>query len=171
MTISNVDLNGIKKIIFDFDGVFTDNTVLIDSKGREFLRFSKLDSLGLDIFKNFVSNHKLEIELVVISQEKNPIVRARCKKLHLQCYQGISDKLTFISHELDLAENSYICFGNDLNDLGAMSKAKISLAPEDAHYRIKEIASVIIDRRGGEGFVRAGLEWLMNSVVVNNEGK
>jgi len=41
-------------IIFDFDGVFTDNNVYTSCDGVEFVRCSKSDSLGLDIFKKYI---------------------------------------------------------------------------------------------------------------------
>ena len=34
-------------LILDFDGVFTDNSVLTDSLGREIIKTSKYDSLAL----------------------------------------------------------------------------------------------------------------------------
>jgi len=44
-------LKGVKIILSDFDGVWTDNKVYADSQGNEMLFFSKEDSLGLDIFR------------------------------------------------------------------------------------------------------------------------
>ena len=41
----------IKLIIFDFDGVMTDNTALVDSEGKEYVKVSREDGLSLNLVK------------------------------------------------------------------------------------------------------------------------
>ena len=67
----DIDLSDLKYVAFDFDGVFTDNTVLVDEFGSEFVRCSRFDGLGLDKLRN------LNIEMSIISSEKNPLVLKR----------------------------------------------------------------------------------------------
>ena len=40
-------ISTIRMIVFDFDGVFTDNSVYVDGDGREMVRCSRGDGLGL----------------------------------------------------------------------------------------------------------------------------
>ena len=48
------DINKVHTIIFDFDGVFTNNKVYLNQDGSETIKCDKSDSLGLDIFRNFL---------------------------------------------------------------------------------------------------------------------
>ena len=48
-------------LIFDFDGVFTDNNVLINQDGIETVKCCRADGLGLDILKKFINQKKFLI--------------------------------------------------------------------------------------------------------------
>lgn len=163
MSDSNVALNELDVIIFDFDGVFTDNTVYLSADGIEMLRFSKSDSLGLDLFREHLLNRQLNLELLILTKEKSPVVAHRAQKLKLNLIQDVSDKWGYISGNLSISPDRYAYFGNDLNDLEAMQNARVSFAPSDAHPRIIQVASRVLEQRGGQGFVRAGLELLMEN--------
>jgi 3-deoxy-D-manno-octulosonate 8-phosphate phosphatase KdsC-like HAD superfamily phosphatase len=93
---SNVALNELDVIIFDFDGVFTDNTVYLSADGIEMLRFSKSDSLGLDLFREHLLNRQLNLELLILTKEKSPVVAHRAQKLKLNLIQDVSDKWGYI---------------------------------------------------------------------------
>jgi 3-deoxy-D-manno-octulosonate 8-phosphate phosphatase (KDO 8-P phosphatase) len=49
--VIDIDLSDLKYVAFDFDGVFTDNTVVIDESGKESVRCSRFDGIGLDRVK------------------------------------------------------------------------------------------------------------------------
>ncbi len=70
-------IKDIKAIVFDFDGVFTDNRVIISEDGKESVICNRSDGIGLEIIRN------LEIPMKIISTEKNPVVTIRAKKLKL----------------------------------------------------------------------------------------
>jgi YrbI family 3-deoxy-D-manno-octulosonate 8-phosphate phosphatase len=159
----------VKALIFDFDGVFTDNSVLVGSNGIEMLKFSKLDSLGLDLFRSYLLENNLQMTLAIVSKETSEIVSIRASKLKLECFQSVSDKWQFISQSLGLSKDQYVYFGNDLNDKESMEKALISFAPSDAHHEIKRIATHTLTQRGGDGFVRSGLELLMENAKKKGE--
>ncbi len=165
----NINLNEVAAIIFDFDGVFTDNTVLVASDGTEALRFSKLDSLGVDLFREHIKSNNIHVDLLVLTKETNEVVTVRTQKLGLKVVQGIKDKWTFISQELQLKTKEFIYFGNDVNDLESMKNSLISFAPTDAHSKVKEIATFVLPQHGGNGFVREGLELLMQTGTLGEE--
>ncbi len=154
----------IEAIFFDFDGVFTNNKVWTSSTGDEFVVCSKKDSLGIDIFRQFLDLQKIELRMAIISREKNSVVEYRAKKLNLECHSGISDKVECIDGIFKTKRNSYIFFGNDSNDIGAMKGASLSLAPSDAEPDVLAVASFIGKQRGGEGFVREGLEYITSLI-------
>ena len=60
----------IHTIIYDFDGVFTDNSVYINQNGLESVQCSRSDSLGINILKNFINFKKLKINQFILSTEK-----------------------------------------------------------------------------------------------------
>lgn len=150
----------IKAIFFDFDGVFTDNRVWTSSTGDEMIVCSKKDSLGLDIFRLFLSENKLKLDLAIISRESNSVVHSRASKLKLDCHLGVMSKFSFISNHYEVDKHEYIFFGNDVNDLEAMKNAAVSLAPHDADSSALEVASFIGKSDGGDGFVREGLDYI-----------
>ena len=77
----------VRLLALDFDGVMTDNRVLVTEEGKEAVLCDRSDSLGLERLK------KAGVEVLVISKEKNPVVSARCRKLGIECIQGCDNKL------------------------------------------------------------------------------
>ena len=58
----------IEAIVFDFDGVFTDDNVITNSEGVESVTCSRSDGMGINNLQ------KLGIKMLVISKEKNKVV-------------------------------------------------------------------------------------------------
>ena len=81
-----MNINELKLIVYDFDGVMTDNKVYIDHSGNEIVQVNRGDGLGISEIK------KLGIKQIIISTEKNKVVSARARKLGIDCLQGIDDK-------------------------------------------------------------------------------
>src|SRR3989304_2148565 len=103
----------IKLVVFDFDGVFTDNRVLVLQDGSEGVFCSRADGFGIEAVRG------LGINLLVISKEKNPVVSARCQKLNLTCIQGWDNKAEILKYEA-------IKLGISLNeDIKKEDKSKI----------------------------------------------
>ena len=65
-------------------------------------------------------------------------------------------------------EQGIIYLGNDLNDFAAMRFVGTSIAPSDAHYLIKEEASIVLESKGGQGFVREFIEKLISCNNLEN---
>lgn len=158
----------IHTIIFDFDGIFTDNKVYVDENATECVRCSRGDGLGIDILRDFSRKKNWNLDTFILSKEKNLVVEKRSKKLKLKCYCGIDNKLEFIKSYLKERfglrkniEKGVIYLGNDLNDLEAMLFVGSSIAPEDAHHKILSIANFISNKKGGDGFVRNFIEDLI----------
>ena len=70
-------MNSIKLLVYDFDGVMTDNKVYIDQLGNEMVQVSRADGLGISEIR------KLRIKQIILSSETSPVVSARAKKLKL----------------------------------------------------------------------------------------
>lgn len=162
-------------IVFDFDGVFTDNAVILSEKGEESVRCSRADGLGINMLKRHIKNNKIQSKLLVLSTEINPVVSKRCEKLGLDYVQGIDNKKQYLvdyfsqkSQGSPTPWEKILYFGNDLNDLQIMELSP-SFAPIDAHPRIKSVATKVFNERGGEGFVRAAIEFLLQVENMTSE--
>ena len=159
----------IHTIIFDFDGVFTDNKVYVDENGKETIKCDRADGLALDIFRKFKEKNNWEIDYFILSREKNSVVQKRSEKLKIKCYENIADKQLFIKNYLLKRFNNYIeskkgviYLGNDLNDLSAIILCGFSIAPIDAHQIIKSKVNIVSQKKGGDGFVRDAIEKIIN---------
>ena len=91
----------LRLLVSDFDGVFTDNKVYVDSMGNELVCCSKADSLGIDYFRRSRDQGNLSFDFIVLSTEKNSVVAARCSKLQLECHSGIGDKAQFLREKFE----------------------------------------------------------------------
>ncbi|HEX8924594.1 MAG TPA: hypothetical protein VF786_02320, partial [Terriglobales bacterium] len=69
----------ISALILDFDGVFTDNKVIVTDEGREAVVCDRSDGYAIGLLK------RTGLPILVLSTEKVPIVRFRCQKLGLEC--------------------------------------------------------------------------------------
>ena len=142
-------------IVYDFDGVMTDNKVYVDQDGKETVQVNRGDGLGISEIK------KLGIEQIIISTEKNPVVMKRATKLNIKCFQGIKSKKE--SLQQFCKENKYklqnVAFvGNDINDKEVMEVVGITFCPNDAHESIKNISNHILKTKGGDGVIRKLLD-------------
>ena len=169
-------LTEIHTVAFDFDGVFTDNKVWVDQNGQESVRCDRGDGLAFDLVRAFQKQGKLNAEFFILSKETNPVVLARAVKLKLICHHGIGDKLDFMEEylttRLPLDHDPFaglIYLGNDLNDLPLMQHAGYAVAPSDAHPMVREVAHLVLEQRGGEGFVRAFVEQLLDIKQLTSE--
>lgn len=144
-------IRGVKIIFFDFDGIFTDNTVLVSEDGKESVRCSRSDGLGL---KKLRDN---DIASFVISTEVNKVVSVRCKKMKIPCIHGTEDKFTILKEiisekGMSLGQTAFV--GNDINDLECLANVAMPIAVADAYPEVKKIAKIVTVRKGGNGAVR-----------------
>lgn len=144
-------LADIKLLALDFDGVLTDNRVLVDEDGKEAVFCSRGDGFGIEQLK------KHGVDVIVISKEKNKVVKARCDKMHIECSHGVEDKLSQLKSEIKSRKIKMenVCFvGNDLNDIECIKASGFGVAVDDAHPEAKRAADYITRKRGSFGAVR-----------------
>lgn len=141
----------VRLVAFDFDGVFTDNHVLVLDDGREAVRCTRADGLGLGRLA------EVGVAAVVISSETNPVVAARCRKLGVKCLPGCGDKRAALEAEaekLGISMEHVAFVGNDANDRAALSAVGMPIVVRDAHASIASLSHYRTQRRGGRGAVR-----------------
>ena len=145
-------ISKIKMLVFDFDGVMTDNKVIVDETGKESVVCHRGDGLGLEMLRKHA-----KIETLVISKEMNRVVAQRCRKLKMKYLHGIDDKLVTLKREVKRREMMLndVCFvGNDINDIECMKEAGYSIAVKDSHVEVLKVADLITKNTGGNGAVR-----------------
>jgi N-acylneuraminate cytidylyltransferase len=141
----------VELVVFDFDGVFTDNCVYVNEDGSESVRCSRADSLGIARLR------EKGVPMLILSTERNRVVAARAGKLRIPAIRGCRDKTLALrkyalKRKIDLRKTIYA--GNDVNDAAAMELAGFSACPSDAYGKVKEIASLVLTKSGGQGVVR-----------------
>ena len=141
----------VELVVFDFDGVMTDNRVWVDQDGREMVAANRSDSLGLSRMRG------AGVDALVLSREVNPVVAARCRKLDVPFIQGETDKaqaLINIIKKRQIAPEHVVYVGNDINDLPCFPVVGCAVAVADALPEVSEQADLVLSQRGGHGAVR-----------------
>lgn len=138
-------------VVFDFDGVLTDNTVIVDQDGHESVVCHRGDSLGIERMR------LAGVAMLVLSKEKNGVVGARCRKLLLPFRQGIDDKIGELrnyirEHGYSAAYVAYV--GNDINDAECLREVGLPVVVGDAHPSVLPMARLVLSATGGRGAVR-----------------
>lgn len=144
-------IRAIRMVIFDFDGVFTDNMVYVFEDGREAVRCSRADGIGLSKLTS------LGISTAIISTETNPVVEMRSRKLGIHCVQACNDKraaLDALALEKDLVLQQIAFVGNDINDIPCLSVVGLPIVVSDAHPDVVPYAGYQTRQAGGQGAVR-----------------
>ncbi len=141
----------VRAVVTDFDGVMTDNRVLVDQDGREAVLCSRGDGWGVSLLKGS------GIPVACISTEENPVVRARCRKLGIPCWQGQQDKLGALREhlaELGIPAEQCVYVGNDTNDAACLRYVGLGVVPQDAAPEVLPLAAWRTKAAGGEGVLR-----------------
>lgn len=148
-------------LVMDFDGVFTDNRVLVGQDGSEAALCHRGDGWGLSRLRD------AGLPMAVISSEENPVVQARCAKLGIACMSGIRDKLAALQswaqeQGADLERTVYL--GNDVNDLECLRTVGCGAAVRDAHPEALASARIVLDNAGGQGAIRELADLILSNM-------
>ena len=138
-------------IVFDFDGVFTDNRVFVFEDGTEAVSCYRGDGIGLKKLKD------MNIQTKIISSEVNPVILKRAKKLDIDAIHAVSDKksiLIKIINELNIDKDNVAFVGNDINDLSCLKFVSLPIAVNDSHPDVFPYCLYRTSNNGGYGAVR-----------------
>jgi 3-deoxy-D-manno-octulosonate 8-phosphate phosphatase (KDO 8-P phosphatase) len=169
--MDNARLTSIELVVFDFDGVFTDNTVFVSEQGTETVRCWRSDGLGLARLR------AAGVEPFIVSTETNPVVSARAGKLKVDCIQGVADKAECVAQlcsKKGVALENVAFVGNDINDIPAFKVAGLSVAVADAYPEVLPHVDHRLTKAGGFGAVRELCDMIWHarssSVLGGQEG-
>ena len=147
-------------LVFDFDGIMTDDRVFVSSEGVESVACSRSDGMGVELLR------KAGLPMAILSKERNTVVAARAGKLGLPCKHGVEEKLPQLQswleeNHIDASQALYM--GNDVNDIACMRHVGCAIAPADAHPQTRAVADIVLASGGGRGAVRELADHLLAS--------
>ncbi|MER6731682.1 N-acylneuraminate cytidylyltransferase [Streptomyces puniciscabiei] len=148
----------IDAVVLDFDGTQTDDRVLIDSEGREFVSVHRGDGLGIAALR------RSGLKMLILSTEQNPVVAARARKLKLPVLHGIDRKdlaLKQWCEEQGIAPERVLYVGNDVNDLPCFALVGWPVAVASAHDVVRGAARAVTTVPGGDGAIREIASWIL----------
>jgi 3-deoxy-D-manno-octulosonate 8-phosphate phosphatase (KDO 8-P phosphatase) len=153
---SKARLAKIRMIIFDFDGVLTDNYVLIGESGERFKRFWVPDGVGI------FTAHLEGIKFAIVTGNGDRTTKVRAEFLRIdEVYQAVRDKAIpyeEIKQKYDLKDTECLFIGDDMPDYPIFERVGIGVAPCDAHPTIRGIAAWVGKSPGGRGIVREAID-------------
>lgn len=167
-------LKDIDTFVFDFDGVFTDSTLIITADGEMLRKMSVKDGYALKtaLQKGY--------RVCIISGGTNDGVRNRLKALGVtDIYFGAHHKMNALEEYMDIYEiapSSMLYMGDDIPDIPPMMTVALPTCPQNAVPEVKAISKYISHKNGGEGCVRDVIEqvlkvrgdWLINFSAAND---
>ena len=151
----------VEALVLDFDGVFTDNKVIVFQDGSEGVIADRGDGWGLSQLKD------KGLQILVLSTEQNPVVLARCEKLGLSVLQEIENKWAILQNWLaekgiDSAKVIYV--GNDVNDLDCLKGVGCGVVVRDAHPAVIPHADIVLQHAGGKGAIREIVDLILEKM-------
>jgi 3-deoxy-D-manno-octulosonate 8-phosphate phosphatase (KDO 8-P phosphatase) len=154
------ELADVRLVVFDFDGVFSDNRVWTNDHGEESVACWRGDGLGLRRLEEVGVDH------FILSMEVNAAIGLRAQKIRATCIQGVEHKLPVLEAEaarrgLSLTDTAYL--GNDVNDAECLASVGLPVVPADAWPDVVPLAKLVLTRVGGHGCVRELCDAIWNA--------
>ncbi len=154
-------LKNIKAVVFDIDGVFSNN-IIINNDG-DLLR-------TLNVKDSFALQHTIHIKALIIGiitrgdseRVQQKLNTMGISDVYLKSYNKLADFNSFLEkHNLKNEEVMYM--GDDIPDYEIMKQVGLPCCPSDAAEEIKSISVYISDKKGGEGCVRDIIEQILRA--------
>lgn len=156
-----LELQQIRLLAMDVDGVLTDGSLNIGAEGELFKAFNAKDGMGISLAM------RNGLEIALITGRRSEIIHRRAEELGITLlYEGVKDKalqLKQIAAERGISLDEIAYMGDDLNDLPAMVQAGISFAPADAAKDVLKAVNAVASCNGGRGVVREIIELILEA--------
>ena len=165
----NYDLNKIKAIIFDIDGVLSSETITLSAEGEPLRTVNIKDGYAIQLAVI------LGLRIVILTGAKTRSLRVRYEGLGVEdIYIGCAVKIeTYdaLLKKYGLTDEEIMYMGDDIPDLEIMRRVGCPVCPKDACPEIMEASIYVSDKIGGHGCgrdvieqtLRAQGKWIMNA--------
>lgn len=149
-------LKNISTLIFDVDGVFTDNKVILFPGMEPVRTFSARDGYALQYAI------KKGLRLIIMTGGRSESVVERLTSMGLtDIYSDVKNKekkLKEFVEETGIPLEEILYMGDDIPDLKVMENVGLASCPQDAVREIKSICNYVSPYIGGNGCVRDIIE-------------
>lgn len=156
-----MDMQAIRMIVFDVDGVLTDGSIMLDDQGVETKRFHVRDGSGI------ASALAVGLKVGVITGRSSRVVTLRMAELRVPyLLQHCKDKgqgLETLCQEAGVLPEQCAYLGDDLIDLPAMMRCGYPMAVADAAAEVRQVAKFTTDLPGGRGAARQAIEHILKA--------
>jgi 3-deoxy-D-manno-octulosonate 8-phosphate phosphatase (KDO 8-P phosphatase) len=153
------DLVNVKAFIFDIDGVLSTQTIALNAFGVPNRTVNLRDGYAIQLAVRKGYN------ICVISGSSSKEYRKRLKLLGVKdIYLNSRSKLEHFNSFLkryNLSKSDVLFMGDDIPDYEVMKEAGLPVCPSDADSEIRQVASYVSDKKGGEGCVRDVIEQVL----------
>ena len=156
------DINKIKMIISDVDGVWTDGSIykgFSSTENIELKKFSVSDGYAVALIR------EAGLKVALISGRKSSATEARASELKIQdIYNGTLNKIPpyeELKSKYTLSDDEIAYVGDDLIDIPIMEKVAFPIATNNASAPCKKVATYVTKKNGGDGAFREAVEWIL----------
>lgn len=155
----NYDLQKIKAVIFDVDGVLSAETIGMDSDGMPVRTINIKDGYAIQLAR------KVGLRVAIITGGSSEAIYKRYAYLgmddiYMKCAVKIKTYEEF-ADKYGLADEEVIFMGDDIPDLEVMRRVGCPCCPSDACAEVKEVSVYVSQKRGGFGCARDVLEQVL----------
>lgn len=152
----NYDLQKIRAIVFDLDGVLSKSTISLGMDGTPLRTVNIKDGYAIQLAV------KMGLNIAIISGCRIDAVRKRYEGLGMtDVYLGAAVKIKVYEEFLakhDLKEDEVMFMGDDIPDLEVMRRVGCPVCPKDACNEVKEVSIYVSNYEGGCGCGRDVIE-------------
>ena len=152
----NYDLQKIRAIVFDLDGVLSSSTIALDLEGTPLRTVNIKDGYAIQLAM------KMGLRIAIISGCRIEAVRMRYEGLGMEdIYLGAAVKIKTYEEfkaKYGYADEEVMFMGDDIPDLEVMHRVGCPVCPKDACHEVREVSIYVSDRNGGEGCGRDVIE-------------
>jgi 3-deoxy-D-manno-octulosonate 8-phosphate phosphatase (KDO 8-P phosphatase) len=164
-SIPKIVARRIRFVMFDVDGVLTDNGVYLgvaeDGTAVELKRFDIMDGIGLKLLA------AAGLHIVLVTGRASAATRRRAEELGLPYHEAEgARKLPLVERlmaEQGVGWDEVACLCDDLADLPVMRRAALPVAVANASAEVRALAGWQTRRGGGSGAAREFAEALLGA--------
>jgi len=157
----NYDLNKIRAVVFDLDGVLSSETISLGADGTPLRTVNIKDGYAIQLAL------KMGLRVAIISGCRIEAVRKRYEGLGMEdVYLGAAVKIQVYDQfksRYALKDEEVLFMGDDIPDLEVMHRVGCPVCPADACPEVKECSIYVSDRKGGYGCGRDVIEQVLRA--------